>query len=260
MSPSQRPAAFFDLDKTVIAGSSTLAFSRPFLRGGLLTPSGAARSLVAQLGYLTVGASHDQMERMKERLGRVVEGWDVARTEEIIAGALEEHIRPVVYQEAIDLIAEHQAAGEDVVIVSASSETLVRPIADLLGADHVIASRGAVAEGRYTGALDYYAYGPTKATGIEELARIRGYDLAQSHAYSDSVTDIPMLEAVGHPVAVNPDRALRRHAVEHGWAVRDFARPVELLPPLYRRPSVLTVAALAALGLLGWQLVRRSRR
>ena len=259
MSHTHRPAAFFDLDKTVIAGSSTLAFSRPFYRSGLLTPGGAARSLLAQLGYLTVGASHHQMERMKDRLGQVVRGWDVARTEEIIAGALEEHIRPVVYEEAVDLIAEHHAAGEDVVIVSASSESLVRPIADLLGADDVIASRGTVADGRYTGALDYYAYGPTKRTGIEELARRRHYDLAASHAYSDSVTDLPMLEAVGHPVAVNPDRALRRHAVEQGWAIRDFARPVELRPAIYRRSWVLTAAALTTVGLVGWRLLRRAR-
>lgn len=259
MSHTPRPAAFFDLDKTVIAGSSTLAFSRPFFRGGLLTPGGAARSMVAQLGYLTVGASHDQMERMKERLGQVARGWEVARTEEIVAAAVEEHIRPVVYQEAVDLIAEHHAAGEDVVIVSASSEALVRPIAALLGADHVIASRGAVSEGRYTGELEYYAYGPAKATGIEELAREMGYDLAASHAYSDSVTDIPMLAAVGHPVAVNPDRALRRHATEQRWPIRDFERPVELVPPLYRRSAALSVVALAVVGIVGWRLLRRRR-
>ncbi|MEE6281520.1 HAD family hydrolase [Georgenia sunbinii] len=260
MSPTNRPAAFFDLDKTVIAGSSTLAFSQPFFRSGLLTPGGAARSIMAQLGYLTVGASHDQMERMKDRLGQVVRGWDVARTEEIIAAALEDRIRPVVYQEAIDLIAEHHAAGEDVVMVSASSETLVRPIAELLGVDHVIASRGSVVDGRYTGTLDYYAYGPTKRTGIEELARTEGYDLASSHAYSDSATDIPMLEAVGHPVAVNPDRTLRRHAAEQGWAIRDFARPVTVGPPLHRSSAALAVAGLVVGGLVGWRLLRHWRR
>src|SRR5690606_5764357 len=111
-------------------------------------------------------------------------------------------------------------------------------------------------DGRYTGALDYYAYGPTKRTGIEELARREGYDLAASHAYSDSATDIPMLEAVGHPVAVNPDRTLRRHAVQQGWDIRDFARPVTLGPPLHRRSAVLTTAGLAVVGLVGWRLLR----
>jgi len=250
-----RPAAFFDLDKTVIAGSSSLALSRPFYDGGLLTRGAAVRGLYAQLGYLSFGAGHDRTERMKDRLAQLTRGWDVARTEAVVAAAVEEHVRPVVYREALDLIAAHHAAGEDVVVVSASSESVVRPIAELIGADHVIATRPVVAEGRYTGALEFYAYGPTKATAIRKLARERGYDLTASHAYSDSHTDLPMLEAVGHPVAVNPDRALRRHARARGWEVRDFTRPV---PVRSRRrpPAVVVGLALAVATAVGWRLAR----
>ncbi|WP_324650376.1 HAD family hydrolase [Georgenia sp. H159] len=255
-----RPAAFFDLDKTVIAGSSSFALSRAFYDGGLLTRSGALRGLYAQLGYLSFGADHDQTERMKDRLAQISRGWDVAHTEAVVAAALEQHIRPVVYREATELIDAHRAAGEDVVIVSASSEAVVRPIGELLGADHVIATRPVVADGRFTDELDFYAYGPTKATAMRELAREHGYDLAASHAYSDSVTDLPMLETVGHPVAVNPDRALRRHALAQGWQVRDFSRPVRLRPRR-RYPAHVTLGLGAvAVGALGWRLVREARR
>ena len=254
MTRTPRPAAFFDLDKTVIAGSSSFALSRAFLDGGLLTRTGALRGLYAQLGYLSFGADHDQTERMKDRLARLSRGWDVAHTEAVVAAALEEHIRPVVYAEAVELIAAHRAAGEDVVIVSASSEAVVRPIAGLLGADHVIATRPVVADGRFTDRLEFYAYGPTKASAIRELAEERGYDLASSHAYSDSITDLPMLEAVGRPVAVNPDRALRRHAVANGWPVRDFTRPVRLRP----RRRVPAAAALTLAAVLALVLARRA--
>src|SRR5699024_1122359 len=191
-------------DKTVIAGSSSLALSRPFYEGGLLTRAAALRGLYAQLGYLSFGANHDQTERMKDRLAQLTRGWDVTRTEQVVTAALAEHVSPVGYREALELIGAHRAAGQDVVIVSASSESVVRPIGELLGAQHVIATRPAVAEGRFTGELDFYAYGPTKATAIQQLAREQGYVLSASHAYSDSVTDLPMLQDVGHPVAVNP--------------------------------------------------------
>lgn len=259
MPHEQRPAAFFDLDKTVIAGSSALALARPFRDGGLLTRGAALRGLYAQLGYLSFGADHDRTEWMKDRLADLSRGWDAERTSQIVAEALEDYIRPVVYREALDLVAAHHRAGHDVVVVSASSEAVVAPIAGLLDADHVIATRPVVAAGRYTGEIDFYAYGPAKATAITALAATHGYDLAASHAYSDSFTDLPMLEAVGHPVAVNPDRALRRHALAQGWPVRTFARPV--VPREGRYPALAALTAVAGLSAAaGWAWGRRGRR
>jgi HAD superfamily hydrolase (TIGR01490 family) len=266
-SVGQQGAAFFDLDKTVIARSSTLAFSRPLYAGGLINRRAVLRSTYAHFMYLVGGADHDQMERMRGYLSSLVSGWDVQQVRDIVAETLLEIIEPVVYHEAITLIAEHHAAGRDVVIVSTSGAELVEPIAHLLGADAVIATRMAVRDGRYTGEIDFYAYRENKASAILELAAERGYDLEASYAYSDSVTDVPMLEAVGHPFAVNPDRALRREAVVRSWPVLDFTHPAPLRRRLADRfdhvpkaPSRALVPAVAALGVtavLTWLALRR---
>jgi HAD superfamily hydrolase (TIGR01490 family) len=223
-----RPAAFFDLDKTIIAKSSALAFSRSFYEGGLINRRSVLRSAYAQFVFHIGGADHDQMEKMREFLSRMVTGWSVATVREIVSDTLHNIVDPLVFDEAVSLIEDHHLAGRDVIIVSASGSEMVQPIGDLLGVDAVIASRLAVEDGRYTGAIDFYAYAENKAAAIVELAELRGYDLARSYAYSDSITDIHMLEAVGHPRAVNPDRELRRVARERGWPVLVFDRPVAL--------------------------------
>jgi HAD superfamily hydrolase (TIGR01490 family) len=224
----ERSAAFFDLDKTVIARSSTLAFSRPFYAGGLITRRAMLRSAYAHFFYQVNGADHDQMERMRRYLSSLTTGWDVQQVRVIVAETLTELISPLVYEEATTLIAEHHEAGRDVVIVSASGAEVVEPIGTMLGADHVVATQMVVEDGRYTGDIDFYAYGVNKATAIRELAAERGYDLAASYAYSDSATDVPMLEAVGHPFAVNADKALRREATARGWPLLDFTKPVRM--------------------------------
>jgi phosphoserine phosphatase len=148
----------------------------------------------------------------------------VQQVNEIVAETLHELIDPLVYAEAVALFDEHHAAGRDVVLVSSSGEEVVGPIGDMLGVDHVVATRMEVQDGRYTGEIAFYAYGEHKATAVHALAEEHGYDLAACYAYSDSATDLPMLEAVGHPHAVNPDKGLRRVAVERGWPVDDFRR------------------------------------
>ncbi|MFI8348962.1 HAD family hydrolase [Streptomyces sp. NPDC085596] len=246
-----RAAAFFDLDKTVIAKSSTLTFSKSFYQGGLINRRAALRTAYAQFVFLVGGMDHDQMERMREYLSALCRGWNVRQVREIVAETLHDLIDPIIYDEAASLIEEHHTAGRDVVIVSTSGAEVVEPIGELLGADRVVATRLVVGEdGCFTGEVEYYAYGPTKAEAIRELAASEGYDLDRSYAYSDSVTDLPMLQAVGHPHAVNPDRALRREAVSRGWQVLEFRKPVRLkqrLPALSApSPAVVAVAALGA--------------
>ena len=121
------------------------------------------------------------------------------------------------------MLSEHRGAGQDVVIVSTSGEEVVAPIGALLGAHSVIASRMRIADGRYTGEMECYAYGEEKAVQVRRLAAERGYSLPDCYAYSDSVTDLPLLQAVGHPRVVNPDRALRRVATIRQWPVLSFS-------------------------------------
>ncbi|MHB1740294.1 MAG: HAD family hydrolase [Actinomycetes bacterium] len=256
---SPRIAAFFDLDKTIIARSSTLAFSRPFYRGGLLSRSALLKSAYAQFVYLFGGADHDRMEQLRVSLSSLVKDWDVAQVRQIVAEALHELIDPLVYDEAVALIEEHHAAGHHVVIVSTSGVEVVDPIGRMLGADEIVATRMAVADGRYTGEIDFYAYGQGKADAVTRLAAQHGYVLADCFGYSDSVTDLPMLEAVGHPYAVNPDRALRREAASRGWPVLDFSRPVRIrsrVPGMRSRPVLTTVALVGAAGAAGMLWLR----
>ena len=243
-----RTAAFFDLDKTIIARSSTLAFSRSFYQGGLINRRAVLRSAYAQFVYLVGGADHDQMERMRAYLSSMCTGWDVQQVKDIVAETLHRLIDPIIYDEAATLIEEHHLAGRDVVIVSSSSAEVVEPIGEMLGADRVVATRMVVEDGKYTGEIEFYAYAENKAAAIRELAEQEGYDLAGSYAYSDSVTDVPMLEAVGHPFTVNPDRALRREAVARDWPVLVFTKPVRLRDRFsgVTMPQPTTIAAVAA--------------
>ncbi len=240
-----RPAAFFDLDKTIIAKSSTLAFSKPFQAGGLISRRAVLRSAYAQFVYLVGGADHDQMEKMRQFLSGLCAGWDVQTVRDIVADTLHNVVDPLVYDEAVSLIEEHHLAGRDVIIVSASGTEVVEPIGEMLGADGVVATRMRVVDGRYTGEIDYYAYGEHKAAAMHRLAEEHHYDLSRSYAYSDSITDLHMLEAVGNPYAVNPDRELRRQATARGWPVLVFTRPVALRSRMRLPQSKPTLAALA---------------
>ena len=263
VSPSHA-AAFFDLDKTVIAKSSTLAFSRPFYKGGLVNRRAVLKSSVAQFVYLLQGADEDSMDRMRDYLKTMCVGWPVDQVNAIVAETLHELIDPMVYAEAVALFDEHHAAGLDVVIVSSSGAEVVGPIGAMLGADHVVATRMVAEDGKYTGEIEFYAYGEGKAVAMRELAEQHGYDLSASWAYSDSYTDRPMFEVVGNPVAVNPDKALRRHAAEQGWRLREFKRPVRMRDRLPALPSpsgspvaYAGVAAAAGVAGLAWWAGRR---
>lgn len=222
-------AAFFDLDKTIIAKSSTLAFTKPLFKAGLLNHRALAKAGIAQAYYQIFGADHSQLERVKDELANLTSGWDrsevVSLIEETVAGI----VPPLVFAEALAIIENHRGRGRRIVVVSSSPEEIVKPLCRYLSIDEVIATRAATdPDGRYTGEIEFYAYGPGKAEAMADLARRDGIDLEASYAYSDSATDVPMLELVGHPVAVNPDGELRRIAEEREWEIRKFDSPVSI--------------------------------
>jgi HAD superfamily hydrolase (TIGR01490 family) len=243
-----RTAAFFDLDKTIIAKSSALAFSKPFFNQGLLTRRAVLKNSYAQFLYLLSGADHDQMDRIRTHLTNMCAGWDVEQVKAIVNETLHDIVTPLVFAEAADLIAAHKLCGRDVVVVSASGEEIVAPIARALGATHAMATRMVVEGGKYTGEVGFYCYGEGKVQAIRELAAREGYPLEHCYAYSDSMTDLPMLEIVGHPSVVNPDRNLRKEANERGWPVLAFSRPVSLRDRI-PAPSSAAIATTAAVGI-----------
>jgi HAD superfamily hydrolase (TIGR01490 family) len=256
-------AAFFDLDKTIIATSSTTAFSRDLRSNGLLKTSDALRTAYAQFLFMVGGADARQTARLRDALADTITGWEAAKVSRIVEETVKELIDPVVYEEALSLIRRHQANGRDVVIVSASGAEVVEPIAELLGADDFIASRMEVVGGVFTGKISLYAFGPYKADAVRAMAAARGYDLERCYAYSDSITDAPMLDAVGYGFAVNPNPSMRRAAAAHGWGILHFRRPVALRESRRRRGIVVgVVVASVALttGLIWWNLTRRRDR
>ena len=246
-------AAFFDLDKTVIAKASMVAFSGPLHRAGLVSRRLLLRAAWGQLIYAQFGASPARLDKLRDSVLRLTRGWGRDEVSQIVEEALVEVIEPIVFEEALDLIRQHRAAGRKVFIVSASPEEIVAPLARFLGVDEAIATRAEIdAGGRYTGRTETYCYGPEKVVAIDAVARRDGIDLAASYAYSDSASDRPMLEAVGNPVVVNPDRELLRTARRRGWEVRHFAHRVPLrarVPmPAPRHAAVGGGAVALALG------------
>jgi len=247
-------AAFFDLDKTVIAKASIAAFGRPFRRGGLINRRTVIRAVAGQLVYHQLGAGERRMAKARETMLTLTRGWEAERVRAIVHDTLLQTMEPLIYAEALELMETHRAKGDRIYLVSAAPEEIVEPMAELLVADGSICSRAEVdPQGCYTGRMAFYADGPHKAEAMGELAARSGLDLAGSFAYSDSINDLPMLEAVGHPVVVNADRALARLARSRGWETRQFRRPVRVRDRMPNTPVVTTSLALAgAVVLLGW--------
>jgi HAD superfamily hydrolase (TIGR01490 family) len=218
-------AAFFDLDRTLISGASAFPFGVEAWRQGLAGTGDILRWGGAALVFLLTGDKDEgpTNDLRSEFLTRV-EGASVTDLD-LIGQAVLPKLVARVRPESRKLIAMHHESGRDTWIVSASPRRIVEPLAAGLGMTGAIGSEGKVVDGKFTGELDGpFIYGTGKAEAIEQLGSERGYDLALSYAYSDSISDLPMMEAVGHPVAVNPDSQLGRIAHERGWPIVIFAR------------------------------------
>ena len=213
-------AAFFDLDRTLLRRSSALALAPTFRAAGLISRRQLAKAAAWQVLFVLRGASHDAVKRASEDALGVLRGFRPEELQELVAGSMERVLRPLVYAQSLDLVERHRRRGEPVYIVSASLQEIVQAIADDLGFDGALGTVCEVRDGVYTGRAVRALHAENKARCIQEL----DYDLDESTAYSDSHTDLPFLEAVGHPIAVNPDRALRRIAGARGWPVLEFGR------------------------------------
>ncbi len=218
-------AAFFDLDRTLISGSSAFALATAARSLQLMPTRELVRDAITAVTFKLIG-DHDTgaADDARDRILGFIEGH---RQDDL--AALNEHVLPTllgkIRPEARRLVDIHRHAGRNTYIVSAAPHEIVEPLAISLGMTHGIGTRGKVVDGIYTGELDGpFCYGEGKVDAIRALARFEGFDLAQCYAYSDSASDLPMLSAVGHPVAVNPDSKLERHARLHGWPVVIFSQ------------------------------------
>jgi HAD superfamily hydrolase (TIGR01490 family) len=236
-----RGAAFFDLDRTLMAGSSGFHWARAAYRAGLLSRRQIAADAWSNVQFRLRGATDDETEQIKARLRRWLEGRRVRDLERLSPGVLA-GVLPRLYPQMLQLAYDHQDAGRPVYICTAASQGTADMLAHVLGFDGAAGSGLEARDGVYTGRFDGpFCYREGKPARMRQLAERDGLDLAASFAYSDSASDVPMLRAVGHPVAVNPDAELLRTARSEGWEVLTFER-------LGRRLKVGTAVAGALLA------------
>ena len=245
-------AAFFDLDKTLMAGSSGIFFARAAYETGMISRARLARDAYENLRYRLRGSTDDRADEVRRRVGEMIAGVRVRDLERlsprVLAGVL-----PRLYPEMLARAYAHQDAGVPVYILTAASQEMADLLAHVLAFDGGLGSRSEIVDGCYTGRpAGPFNYREGKVVSMREVAEREGIDLAASYAYSDSESDLPMLRAVRHAVVVNPDADLRRIAGEEGWEVLHLDR-------LGRRLKVLAgagaLAALAALGMLAREYV-----
>ena len=246
-------AAFFDLDRTLIAGSSAFEFGRAAYRAGFLTRRQLARDAWENILFRLKGSTDERTDALKKRVGEALAGVRV-RDMQRLAPAVLGGVLPKLYPQMLEIAYDHQDAGRPIFICTAASQEMAELMAVVLTFDGAIGSVSEIRDGQYTGREGGpFTYREGKAQAMREVAEREGIDLQASWAYSDSESDEPMLRAVGHPVAVNPDAQLARIAAEEGWAVLRFDR-------LHRRLKVAGGAVTtAALGGAAAAVAQRGR-
>jgi len=245
----ERGAAFFDLDRTLIAGSSSFQFGRAAYRAGMVTRRDIARDFYENVRFRLRGSTDAMTDAVRERVGTLLAGTHV-RDLQRLSPAVLAGVLPRVYPRMLELAYEHQDAGRPVFICTAAAQEMAELMAIVLTFDGAVGSVAEVVDGVYTGrAGGPFNYREGKAQAIRELAAREGLDLQASYAYSDSESDLPMLRAVGHPVAVNPDKELARVARAEGWEIMRFER-------LGRKLRVAAAAALLGGGVAVGRAVR----
>jgi HAD superfamily hydrolase (TIGR01490 family) len=219
-----RTAAFFDLDRTLMSGSSGFFWARAAARAGMISRRRLALDAWENVKFRLRGSTDASTDKVMQRVGDLLAGKRAVDFQrlgpQVLAGVL-----PRLYPQMLAIAWEHQDAGRPVFIVTAATQDTAEMIAHVLGFDGGLGTPLEAVDGVYTGRLaGPFAYREGKPQVIRTLAEREGFDLGESYAYSDSESDLPMLRAVGHPVAVNPDGALARVARQEGWDVLRFDR------------------------------------
>jgi HAD superfamily hydrolase (TIGR01490 family) len=255
-----REAAFFDLDKTLLPGAALFPLAREMYRQGAFTNRDILRIASDQILYRLSGKEDkERMTRARETTLAAVKGRPTTEVEQMGRLVVERELLPRFYPQAVELMNRHKRAGREVYISSSSPEDFLSILAGEFQIDGVIGTRAEVADGVYTGHLDgELCNREEKARRVRELADQRGIDLLRSYAYSDSINDLPLLELVGNPVAMNPDLALLRAARQNGWQIIDLR--VARRRTLVGSAVGATAAAAAAAGYAAGFAVGRAPR
>jgi HAD superfamily hydrolase (TIGR01490 family) len=258
---SKRAAAFFDLDKTLMAGSSGIFFARAAYETGMISRGRLVRDVYENVRFRLLGSTDDRADDVRRRVGEMIAGVRVRDLERlsprVLAGVL-----PRLYPQMLERAYAHQDAGLPVYILTAASQEMADLLAHVLAFDGGLGSRSEIVDGRYTGRpAGPFNYREGKVLSMRELAEREQIELSSSHAYSDSESDLPMLRAVRHAVVVNPDAELRRIALAEGWEVIELDRLGRRLKMLAALGAGTAVASVGRLVLeRGSPLPARSTR
>jgi HAD superfamily hydrolase (TIGR01490 family) len=244
-SAAPRGAAFFDLDKTLMAGSSGIFFARAAYETGMISRRRLARDIYENLRFRLLGSTDDRADDVRRRVGAMIAGVRVRDLQRLSPRVLS-GVLPRLYPQMLQRAYAHQDEGMPVYILTAASQEMADLLARVLAFDGGLGSRSEIVDGRYTGRpAGPFNYREGKVLSMQEVAALEGIDLDASYAYSDSESDLPMLRAVRHAVVVNPDNALRRIAAAEGWEVVDLDRLPRRLKML---AAVGAGTALASMG------------
>jgi HAD superfamily hydrolase (TIGR01490 family) len=244
-----RTAAFFDVDNTMLQGASVYHLARGLYRRKFFSTAEIARKGVGQLRFRLQGETPESVANARSSALSFIAGHRVSEVQILVEEIFDEVMADRIWPGTLALAQQHLDAGERVWLVTAAPVEVARLIARRLGLTGALGTVAAQRDGVYTGELvGDILHGPAKAVAVRSLALHEGLDLASCAAYSDSVNDLPMLELVGHPCAVNPDGKLRRHAEAAGWRIRDYrtGRKAARLGLLTAGASGVTLGAVSA--------------
>lgn len=217
-------AVFFDLDKTMLYTSSSVALSKAYIETKVIGRWKTFLSILIQLEYLLFGVGHKKLEKITNRLAALNAGINVVILEKVTECSFGKYVYPKCNRQMLKELYSHKSLGHKTILASASILPIVRPIANKLGMDYYLATYIEIKNDLFEGKINTFMYADQKADSARELAQKNGWDLNKSFAYSDSITDLPLLELVGNPIAVNPDSQLRKIAIDRGWKIIDSAK------------------------------------